>query len=145
MIGAKLATKGLTWVMAALALLQSLQGSALACQLGVCHSRSESRSQACCSRSSISSGLSGESHRDGGLKHIAKPSSPCKCPTSCWCRRPTQAVVQPSELIPMADAKELVASWSPGVDANSATPVVSAPIAPLTAQQVCALLCRFLA
>lgn len=145
MLAPNLATNCLTWVMAALALLQSLQGSALACQLGVCHSVSESRSLACCSKRNVPSDSSRETHRDGELKRVAVPSSPCKCPTNCWCRRADLALVQAGELVPMTDGNELVIDWSPVVDDNFARQVVSAPIAPISAQQVCAVLCRFLA
>lgn len=133
-----LATKCLTWVMAAFALLQSLQGSELACQFGVCHSVSESRSLTCCSRRNAPSDSSHETHRDGELKRVAAPSSPCKCPTNCWCRRAELALVQAGELVPMTDGNELVIDWSPVVDVNSARPVVSSPIAPKSPPQVCA-------
>jgi hypothetical protein len=145
MLAPNRATNCLTWVMAALALLQSLQGSALACQLGVCHSVSESRSPACCSNRNVPSDSSRETHRDRELKRVAEPSSPCKCPTTCWCRSADLALVEAGEFVPMIDGNELVIGWSPVVDGNSAGPVVSSPIAPKSAQQVCAVLCRFLA
>ena len=140
-----LVTNCLTGVMVALALLQSLQGSALACQLGVCHSVSESRSLACCSKGNAPSDSSRATHRNGELNRVATPSAPCQCPANCWCRRTDLALVQASELGPMTDGNELAIDWIPVVDDNSARPAVSAPVAPVSAQQVCAVLCRFLA
>jgi len=66
--------------MALLALLQSLQGAALACHLGACPSASESRSQACCSKRAKT-----ESRREVGDRiDVTVPTTPCKCPTGCW-------------------------------------------------------------
>lgn len=141
MLGTKLATKCLTWVMTLLALLPSLQGSALACHLGACHSAIASRSHACCFKHAKS-----DSRREVGNRiDIAAPTTPCKCPISCWCRRPAQAVMQVSESVPFAIENQSVSFWVQVVASDTAKPIEAAPSAPISAQQVCAVLCRFLA
>jgi hypothetical protein len=141
MLGPKLATKCLTWVMTLLALLPSLQGSALACHLGACHSASASRSHACCFKHANS-----DSRREVGDRiDIAAPTPPCKCPISCWCRRPAQAVIQVSESVHFAIENQSVPSWTQVVASDAAKPIEAAPAIPKSSQQVCAVLCRFLA
>jgi len=143
MFGPKLATKCLTWVMTSLALLQSLQGSALACHLGACHSASESRSEACCFHRAQTESRR-EAHRVGDLINVAAPTTPCKCPTSCGCRRPAQAVLQISEFVQLASGMVPMVSRNQFVDTDTAKPMEAAPSVPISAPQVCAVLCRFL-
>ncbi|MEO8498583.1 MAG: hypothetical protein ABI614_26265 [Planctomycetota bacterium] len=99
----------------------------------------------CCPKRSTSPESRRESYRNAGLNHIAAPTVPCKCPASCWCRCPALAVLQAGELSQVADADEPVVFWHHVADATTTSPVVAAPSIPISAQQVCAVLCRFLA
>jgi hypothetical protein len=141
MRGLKLAPKCLTWLLVMLASLQTAQGTPLACYLGACRVVNETGSQVCCGVKKVESASRGDH-----LVNIAAPKAPCNCPISCWCRHPVQALLQVGELTPLATGDEPVASWSSVVDTNDLrSAFAAAPAIPKSSQQVCAVLCRFLA
>lgn len=140
------APKCLVWLTAVLASLQVLQGSPIVCHLGVCHAASESDSQVCCAKRVSQSESRRDASRGMDLDEVGVPVAPCNCPTGCWCRRPAQALLQICELMPLATGDEPVVSWSPVIDTNDSRPALAAaPPIPKSPQQVCAVLCRFLA
>lgn len=146
MRGPKLAPKCLTWLLVMLASLQSAQGTPLACYLGACRGVSETGSQVCCCVKRSQSESRRTASRGVHLVDIAAPEAPCNCPTSCWCRHQVQALLAVSELPPLKGGNELVAVWNDAVDQNALRLVTSvAPAVPKSSQQVCAVLCRFLA
>ena len=136
----------LIWLTAVLASLQALQGSPIVCHLGVCHEARQSGSQVCCVKRGTTSESRRDASRDDDLVEVGAPVAPCNCPSDCWCRQPVQAFLQVGELTPLATGDEPVASWSSVVDTNDLRPAFSAaPAIPKSPQQVCAVLCRFLA
>jgi len=140
------APKCLIWLTAVLASLHACQGSPVVCHLGICHAANEMGSQFCCAKRGAPSESHQDTSRDDGLVEVGAPEAPCNCPTDCWCRRPVQALLQICELTPLATGDEADVSWSPVVESNDLRPAfAAAPAIPKSSQQVCAVLCRFLA
>jgi len=143
MPGPTRATQCLTWVMAVLALLQSLQGSALACHLGFCHSSARSTTKTCCSKQAEPPRR--DANRDGDVAKPAAPTSPCKCPSSCWCRRAPSLIAPLSDLSPLTSSDELVVCWDSALVISTGTATEVHSTVPISALHTCAVLCRFLA
>jgi len=140
------ALKCLIWLTAALASLQAFQGFPVACHFGICHAANEMGSQVCCNKRVALSDSHRDTSRDDDLVELGAPGAPCECPTNCWCRLPLRALLQICELTPLATGGDLDVSWSPVAETNGLRPAIAAaPTIPKSSQQVCAVLCRFLA
>ena len=141
-------SKCLVWLAAVLSPMQALQGTHIVCSHNVSDHLVEELPElrSCCG--SVKVRGESESNSDTFNKH--NPSSPCSCPPDCWCRRLSQAQLPGQPLVETRHSFETLGYW---VDVTSITSSshfaaqvkVDTASAISTAQQLCAILCRFLA
>lgn len=142
-------SKCLIWLAAVLSPMQALQGMHLFCSHGnVCSVHREvgerTTKRSCCCKAKIRRDYKTDTRAVDG------PFSPCPCPPSCSCHLRSEPQLPPSQPVEVRCSVEMVGQSFDvtSVTLSSCFPhAVKADTTPtfITAQQVCATLCRFLA
>lgn len=140
--------KCLIWCAILLSPLQALQGMHVLCQHCVGCSSSPSNEapvadhDACCCRKSVD--LDTGSNSASGVSSF----SPCPCESNCWCHRPTQPQLPNQESAEVGCAS-LIAPLASSIELVLEPACLSlrhpSETRPLSAQETCVTLCRFLA